>query len=288
MPQERRSPGHPGLDKGEKMGFFSSALDLLTKGAEGFLTDLPAMAGQFGLGQLTSQIAGESSARQAERAFERSQGAYSTRYQTTMQDMRKAGLNPILASSGGFSVGNSPQMAAPQAFQAPAPVVLPSSHSAKNVAEVGNIEEDTRKKIEEQKNIVQQTNKLLEEQVNIFEDTIKKRKEQNVLDAQEVKTYQETLNLVQDFQIKLKQVQKISEEIELTKAQTGTSRAQTAELYALEKQARQKTKELAELTRQAQYKADEDKAVTNIYRGIFGNIAGGMKAAVKTFIPFIP
>lgn len=45
--------------------------------------------------------------------------AFKHRYQWTMEDMKAAGLNPILAAgSGGFSVGNAPQATAPQVFKA--------------------------------------------------------------------------------------------------------------------------------------------------------------------------
>ena len=49
----------------------------------------------------------------AEQAQGMSMEDYARRYQLTTQDMLKAGLNPILAASGGFSVGNSPTMHAP-------------------------------------------------------------------------------------------------------------------------------------------------------------------------------
>ena len=37
-------------------------------------------------------------------AWLREKEAYQNRYRWTMDDMRKAGLNPILAASGGFNV----------------------------------------------------------------------------------------------------------------------------------------------------------------------------------------
>lgn len=48
--------------------------------------------------------------------------AYKKRYQWTMEDMRRAGLNPILAAaSGGFNVSGVPTMGSPGAFQAHSP-----------------------------------------------------------------------------------------------------------------------------------------------------------------------
>lgn len=46
---------------------------------------------------------------QADDAWDRTSSAYARRYQTTMADMKAAGLNPILAAgSGGFNVGSGP------------------------------------------------------------------------------------------------------------------------------------------------------------------------------------
>lgn len=47
--------------------------------------------------------------------------AYTSRYQWTMNDMRKAGLNPILAASSGFNVGHSPTASVAQMPMASAP-----------------------------------------------------------------------------------------------------------------------------------------------------------------------
>lgn len=53
-------------------------------------------------------------------AWQRSFGAYKNRYDNTMKDMKNAGLNPILAASGGFNVGSGPS--APMASStAPSP-----------------------------------------------------------------------------------------------------------------------------------------------------------------------
>ena len=77
-----------------------------------------------------------------------STNAYKKRYQWTTRDMRKAGLNPILAATGGYSVTGQPQSSAPssaaaQTFQAPTPNFNIAS-SAKDVAQAQQAEEQTK------------------------------------------------------------------------------------------------------------------------------------------------
>jgi hypothetical protein len=65
-----------------------------------------------------AELAFERSMSSSAHAFNRSLEAYKNRYANTMLDMKRAGLNPILAAgSGGFNVGNSPQMSALPAFK---------------------------------------------------------------------------------------------------------------------------------------------------------------------------
>jgi hypothetical protein len=90
-------------------GFFDFVKDIgsgVVKAATGGLVDLGTQyIGNELLGKPNAKDAWERQKNAAKLAYDRSMGAYKSRYQNTMADMRAAGLNPILAASGGFQVG---------------------------------------------------------------------------------------------------------------------------------------------------------------------------------------
>lgn len=92
---------------------------------------LGAITGAIGIGSLTSALSGlaneyfagksrKFAKKQQGRAHEFAERMYRHRYEYTMEDMRRAGLNPILAYVQG--AGSTPSGVAPAASGAPAPV----------------------------------------------------------------------------------------------------------------------------------------------------------------------
>lgn len=114
--------------------FTSSALDF---GAKYFLQD----------------EANENAANAADLAYDRSRYAYLRRYQDTVADMRAAGLNPILAASGGFSVGNAPVVNTAQTFMAQPSAPMSIASSGKEFAETERQESEVKKNEEEIKRL---------------------------------------------------------------------------------------------------------------------------------------
>lgn len=121
----------------------------------GFIDDIMGSAANFGLQYLGNEWITKPNARDAwERsknasalAFDRSYGAYSKRYQTTVQDMIRAGINPIMAASSGFNVGNVPQMSNAQSFMANNPPDFSFTGSAKDIAQASTFDSETKRNI---------------------------------------------------------------------------------------------------------------------------------------------
>jgi len=148
------------------MGFFDALGDLLPGG----LIDFGGkwLSNEF-IGKPNAKTAWERSMEGSALAFQRSYDAYKRRYQDTTEDMRLAGLNPILAATSGFNVGSSPQMSAPQAFQPHQPLTSPVT-AGKEFAEIGEIQEAERKHRMEIRKSRAEANKAIEQAYKILEE----------------------------------------------------------------------------------------------------------------------
>lgn len=117
------------------MGFFDTILDVGKDIGSGLVSGLTGGAVNLGGKYLEDELIGDPN---SAAAYRRQKDFYKQRYQWMMKDMRKAGLNPILAAgSAGFSTGGTPSVSMS---------TLPSTDyasSAKNMSEIGKIEEET-------------------------------------------------------------------------------------------------------------------------------------------------
>lgn len=171
-------------------------------------------------GQANAKRAFEQDLTGSREAFNLSHGAYKTRYQDTMSDMRAAGLNPILAAGGGFNVGTSPSASAAKGYQAPESSFDLSS-TAKNVA---SAELDRKKSLES----VAQVAKI--------------RAEKDLVSQQEAESVQRVENLKRDLAVKAQQIRKMVQEIRTLESKQALNTTEESRLTTLHDKNREEVK----------------------------------------------
>jgi len=232
------------------MSFFGDILGSATKGITGLFADLPGQLVGGVLNQFNAKQAFDRSQESADKAWANSAEAYRTRYQTTTQDMKAAGLNPILAASGGFNVSGQPSMATVQAPMAQAPPSNPSSSSAKNIAE-------TERVAYEKQEILAKISKMGEETALAIQQKEESRSREGVYDEQ-------VKNLREEF-IKIKaETLKIAYDISQTKEMTANTIMQR--------------KLIVQNIREMKSIADKLEKTSEAYRGPAGDVLGFIDA----------
>lgn len=128
-------------------------------------------------------------------AYGRTREMYENRYKWTMKDMRRAGLNPMLAATGGFSVGSTPAIASAQTFKADPinPNLGSGFQSAKTKAEKEKIEEETKTEQERQELVKNQAMSELAKAAN-------QRAQAGLATTQEKETMQKVFNAEKEFE----------------------------------------------------------------------------------------
>lgn len=222
------------------MGFWAAAAPYIASAAGAYLTNM--------MGQQNADTAWERSQQGAAWAYEN----YKRRYQDTSADMYKAGLNPILAASGGFNVSGQP--AAPTPTISPTPQVDFAS-SAKSYSEV----DKNKQTIINMKKDAELTIKKTEETVQKAE---KLRREQKLITAQEQVALKQYWAVQAQFKKDIQQAYLSIEKQDLTRKQ----------IKNLELQAKKLQAQLEKLSK-----------ISNVYKSDFGNILTFVGALMESF-----
>lgn len=138
----------------------------------------------FGLNAYSANRANQQSWDNVKSAHALSMDAYKKRYQHTMEDMRRAGLNPILAASGGFNVGSGPTASAPTAHMANSPETFMTN--AKSVQNIDQSKATVRSILKDVEKTGGEIGKIAKETRNLNQVYIKLKKEAKIL-AEKVK-----------------------------------------------------------------------------------------------------
>lgn len=222
----------------------------------------------------------------AEEAFRRQLDLYKTRYRYTMNDMEKAGLNPILAVSSGFNVGSGLSSPAASGFMASPPQTDLSS--ARNLA-------DTSKKYEEVEEVRNKVKNLISQREvndqNIKESLSRIRKnraETRKITQEEKNLVKELLNIEKEFYVKAKKIDVMTEEIRFINENTMNlteNRKLTIQRVGEVKANIEKLRQDAILLKATGARL---KKIAKVYDGPIGNILGYADSILKVFgIPIV-
>jgi len=259
------------------MGFFDSISSFI----EPVIGPLFSSALSLGKDYLSSEViqrpnadyANDYNTASAKEAFDRTYGAYKTRFQDTAADLRAAGLNPILAAGGGFQVGQGVTAPMPSGNMAQSPVsdfgssAKALAETAKTEAEVGKTKADTELALK----------RSMESVAKAYEA----REKAGLANTQERKTYQELTNLEANFY-------KIRHEIDLVKQQVSESgsrsklnMASAEQMQALTKKVENEKEVLSQTAKEIALKVQALQEINEIYRSPSGAVIGVIRAIMQ-------
>lgn len=195
---------------------------------------------------------------------------YNNRYRMTVEDMKRAGLNPILAASGGFSVGSSPSLKVPSVAMAPAPGVESFSSSARNFAsasreidEAARTRIDTLKRVQEIELVGKQIDETVAKAANL-------RASENLMHWQEKKLLveikkarKEIKELTTRIAVNRSRVPEIKSKMRLQQSQAGKTDVEVSKIIADTKMLHKKIQEVT-------YGLNQLGKMAEVYDGAFG------------------
>lgn len=263
------------------MGLLSGISKIFKKVAKPFIGGLGTTLLDLGGSFLSDTFIGDPNSAQAfdnnlyasERAFQNSLQAYGSRYQMTMDDMKKAGLNPIMAASSGFNVGTSPQMSSAQSFMTP-PAYNVGSSGYRNIMEGEKLKAEEKEKIQNVQRAIANTGLAIQKTKESIAHT-------GLLSQQEKNASQEYWNLAQDFCIKSKQVDKITKEIYELQRRADLEHAQMELVDKKKLQLRSLVEKINAEVISINAKNVELVKRSNVYKGLLGQVNASIKETMS-------
>lgn len=202
------------------------------------------------------------------KAFERTYEAFKTRYQDTADDLRAAGLNPLLAVGSGIGVGSG-------ATSSAGPVVNPNVYSSKGTGSalnLANYEKSKAKATETAANRI----KIITEQTKNIQSTIESiartnliRQQQKIAKVEENTAVYRLNNMYLEYQEVVARTERASKEAMLAVVERGRVKELQDNLMA-------QTEKLI-------YQLNELAATSNVYSGKIGQILKYLQEIGKTF-----
>lgn len=223
------------------------------------LAEIGSKLGEFGLNQASANQAQNWSKANEQVAWDR----FKHRYQATVEDMRLAGLNPVLAATGGFNVGGS----VPQATSFPGKQSTPMNFtgSALQIQEANKAEAETL-------NVNANTQVQWQSVQESFERIAKMRQESKLYSQQEKESVQKVNNLHNEIMFTLKKIEEIEQNIREVSARTSLEQQQMELTKIQTEQVKANKRLLVEQANKILYEMEKLKKESLVYRGPAGKI----------------
>lgn len=181
------------------------------------LDDIVSSVFDTGLSFLGSSLlagqANDNSAKAAAASYANNVKAFQRRYQDTVVDMKAAGLNPILAATGGFNVSGAPTMPMAQTFQGSLSGTHPISSSAKDYAETDEAVTSARKNEAEMQRTFQDIQNKKQDIKESVQRIAESRAREGKLTQEEMLVGKQIINTVEDTIVKIEQARNLRSEI---------------------------------------------------------------------------
>lgn len=264
-----------------------------------------AAAEAWARSQKAAEIQNQRAMEAADLAYQRSVQSYRRRYQWAVEDMKRAGLNPILAASGGFQVGSGvnapmsiPQMAGVQMASAQAargqnaqvPMasarsanpqmantmmhnfpVIDLAGSAKDVSQAFLAEKQMDETEAKTEKVIQESKLVSKQTLNEVEKILETRAKKGLYVAKERECVQKIFNLEAEYYKTVKETKKLLED-------TQTSRLTNLEKQKNLKLLEIKFEEMRETTKKLTYENRRLEQYSQAYTGKLGPALGYIKA----------
>ena len=207
----------------------------------------------------------------ADLAHKRSIDAYKRRYRWTMKDMKRAGLNPILAAqNAGFSIGNSPTSAAATTHM-PSYTPVRGASAWADMMRAEHEKESAETEKQKRKNIMADTAKKRQEIRESMQKVINYRQQHRLMGSQEKEIIRRTKNLEQEWWVKTSEFNRNFAQAELYAQQGKLTKEQLNKIQY-------ETKQIQTLTKKLQAELAQLRRIADVYDSDIGAILGYIKA----------